>query len=99
MAGTGSEQRPLIWEVTVDRQAFDARQLRNGTYGGLSDRLVEMDRRLDNALPGSSCRSARRCNSYLRDIALLSSGAPQNFGEHRCFVILTIARPLGILAV
>src|SRR5437870_11170468 len=49
VAGTGSGQRPLIWEVTVDRQAFDASQLRNGTDGGLSYRLVEVDRRLDNA--------------------------------------------------
>jgi hypothetical protein len=52
MAGAGHDKRTLIWEVAVDRQPFDACQLRDGTDGGFgsSDRLMEADRCLDNAL-------------------------------------------------
>ncbi len=54
MAGASSGQRPLIWEVTVDGEAFDACQLRNGTDGGFGSSygLVEVDRCLDDALSG-----------------------------------------------
>src|SRR5690349_3781294 len=52
MAGAGYDKRALIWEVAVDSQPFDSCQLRNSTDGGFrtSDRLMEADSRLDNAL-------------------------------------------------